>query len=114
MHLIFNNFFETYKDVLEKHRRGTHRGIRWLSSINKSDIVLAKIFLKEGVDIRHLKDEPTLNFALSNKMFNSTIEKIEEGEMATSLFSSNDALYLSHYQAVFEGYGKRELMLGIE
>ncbi|HZH38448.1 MAG TPA: HAMP domain-containing sensor histidine kinase [Bacillales bacterium] len=107
MRLIFNNFFETYKDVLEKHRNGKHRGIRWLSSINKSDIELVKIFLNEGMDIRHLKDEPSLNFALSNKLFNSTIEKMEEGKMVTSLFSSNDTLYLSHYQAVFEELWKK-------
>ena len=107
MRLIFKNFFETYKEVLEKHRNGKHGGIRWLSSINKNDIELVKIFLNEGVDIRHLKDEPTLNFALSNKLFNSAIEKMEEGKMVTSLFSSNDALYLSHYQAVFEGLWKK-------
>ncbi len=107
MHLIFNNFFETYKDVLEKHRNGKHRGIRWLSSINKNDVELVKIFLHEGMDIRHLKDEPSLNFALSNKLFNSTIEKMEEGKMVTSLFSSNDALYLSHYQAVFDELWKK-------
>jgi signal transduction histidine kinase len=102
MQLIFNNFYETYKDILEKHRNGKHGGIRWLSSIHKDNIQLVKIFLNEGMDIRHLKDEPFLNFALSNKLFNSTIEKMEEGKMVTSLFSSNDALYLSHYQAVFE------------
>lgn len=107
MHLIFNDSFEPYKEVLEKHRNGKHSGIRWLSSINKNDIELVKIFLNEGVDIRHLKDEPTLNFALSNKLFNSTIEKMDEGKMVTSLFSSNDALYLSHYQAVFEGLWKK-------
>lgn len=107
MHLIFNNFFEPYKEVLEKHRNGKHGGIRWLSSINKNDIELVKLFLNEDVDIRHLKDEPSLNFALSNKLFNSTIEKMEEGKMVTSLFSSNDALYLSHYQAVFEELWKK-------
>ncbi|HYO06782.1 MAG TPA: HAMP domain-containing sensor histidine kinase, partial [Phototrophicaceae bacterium] len=107
MRLIFKNFFETYKEVLEKHRDGKHGGIRWLSSISKNDIELVKIFLNECMDIRHLKDEPTLNFALSNKLFNSTIEKMEEGKMVTSLFSSNDALYLSHYQAVFEGLWKK-------
>ena len=107
MRLIFDNFFETYKDVLEKHCNGKHRGIRWLSSINKNDIELVKIFLNEGMDIRHLKDEPSLNFALSNKLFNSTIEKMEEGKMVASLFSSNDTLYLSHYQAVFEELWKK-------
>ncbi len=107
MQLIFNNFFETYEKVLEKHSKGKHGGIRWLSSINKKDIELVKIFLNEGVDIRHLKDEPSLNFALSNKLFNSTIERMEEGKMVTSLLSSNDALYLSHYQAVFEELWKK-------
>lgn len=107
MQLIFNNFYETYKDVLEKHRNGKHGGIRWLSSTDKDNIELVKIFLTEGIDIRHLKDEPPLNFALSNKLFNSTIEKMEEGKMAKSLFSSNDVLYLSHYKAVFEELWKK-------
>lgn len=119
MQLIFNNFYETYKEILEKHRNGKHRGIKWLSSINKEDIELVKIFLNEGMDIRHLKDIPSLNFALSDKLFNSTIEKMEEGKMVTSLLSSNDVLYLCHYHAVFEelwkkGIGARDRINAIE
>jgi two-component system, OmpR family, sensor histidine kinase VicK len=107
MQLIFNNFYETYKEVLEKHRYGKHGGIRWLASINKKDIELVKIFLNEGIDIRNLNDEPSLNFALSNKLFNSAIEKMEEGKMVRSLLSSNDALYICHYQAVFDELWKK-------
>jgi signal transduction histidine kinase len=107
MQLIFNNFYETYKEVLVKHRKGKHKGIMWLASINRKDIELVKIFLNEGMDIRHLKEEPSLNFALSNKLFNSTIEKMEEGKMVKSLLSSNDVLYLNHYHAVFEELWKK-------
>ena len=49
MQLIYNNFFEVYKDIVKKHRKGEHRGIRWITLIyNKNDIELVSVFLNRG------------------------------------------------------------------
>src|ERR687892_158128 len=35
MQLIYNNFFDLYKKILDKYRRGEGRGIKWICSINE-------------------------------------------------------------------------------
>ena len=102
MRLIYNNFFSTYKDILKKHKDGKHKGIKWISSIeNEKDIEIVKIFLDEGIDVRHIRNGPFFSFVLSDKILNSTIEKMEEGKMVTSLLSSNDILYWNYYNTIF-------------
>jgi two-component system, OmpR family, sensor histidine kinase VicK len=103
MQLIYNNFFEVYKDIVKKHRKGEHRGIRWITSIyNKNDIELVSVFLNEGIKVRHVKSVPFSSFALSDKLLNSTMEKMKEGRMVTNLLSSNDPLYRDHYSTIFK------------
>ena len=103
MQLIYNNFFEVYQDIVKKHRKGEHRGIRWITSIyNKNDIELVSVFLNEGIKVRHVKSVPFSSFALSDKLLNSTMEKMKEGRMVTNLLSSNDPLYRDHYSTIFK------------
>ena len=103
MQLIYNNFFEVYQDIVKKHRNGEHRGIRWITSIyNKNDIELVSVFLNEGIKVRHVKSVPFSSFALSDKLLNSTMEKMKEGRMVTNLLSSNDPLYRDHYSTIFK------------
>lgn len=64
MQLIYNRFFEAYKDILKRYRNKKHKGIRWVVSINnKKDTELIKLFLKERVKIHHANSEPLLSFA---------------------------------------------------
>jgi signal transduction histidine kinase len=103
MQLIYNNFFDVYKDAVQRHRDGRHRGVKWITSINNNrDIEIVKSFLSEGINVRHVKSIPIPTFALSDKMLNSTIEKMEDGRMVTNLLSSNDILYLNHYGVIFK------------
>ena len=63
MQLIYNNFFEAYKDIVKKHRNGEHRGIRWITSIyNKKDIELVTIFLNEGINSTSCKKHTLFKF----------------------------------------------------
>jgi len=98
------NFFYAIGEILEKQRNGDHKGIRWITSINDdNDVELVKILLYEGVQIRHIYNKPFVNFVSSNNLFASTIEKKDEGgKIITSLLSSNDSIYLDHYNAIFE------------
>jgi two-component system, OmpR family, sensor histidine kinase VicK len=105
--LIYNDFYNLHKEILERYRNGNHKGIRWITSINdKKDIELVKTFMDKGIEIRHVKDLLAGNFALSDKAFLFTIENMEEGKMVTSILSSNDKLYLNHYKTVFENLWK--------
>ena len=98
------NFFYAIGEILEKQRNGDHKGIRWITSINDdNDVELVKVLLYEGVQIRHIYNKPFVNFVSSNNLFASTIEKKDEGgKIITSLLSSNDSIYLDHYNAIFE------------
>jgi K+-sensing histidine kinase KdpD len=63
---------------------------------------LVKRFLKEGIQIRHAKNLTPMNFAVDNKRFHATIDKMEEGKIMQSLLVSNEPAYVSHYNSVFE------------
>ena len=43
-----------------------------------------------------------MNFAVDNKHFYATIEKMEEGKMMESLLISNEPAYVNHYNSIFE------------
>ena len=57
--------------------------------------------------------------AVSDKEIGVTIEKMEDGEMVTSLLISNEPLYLKHFATIFEelwrsGIGAKSRIQDIE
>ena len=104
MQLIHNNFFEEYKKIIDKHRRDRQgKGIRWITSIiDKDSIDLVKIFLNAGIQVRHVRNLTPMSFAVDNKHFYATVEKMEEGKMMESLLISNEPVYINHYNSIFE------------
>jgi two-component system, OmpR family, sensor histidine kinase VicK len=109
MQFIYDNdkFFNTYRKLLDKYKKGEHNGIRWVTNIvgvklEKDDIELIKTFLDLGMQIRHVKNLSLMNFAVSDKMLNATIEKLEGGKMVQSLLTSHDPNYVHHFYSMFE------------
>ena len=109
MQIVYDNnkFFNTYKKLLDKYKKGEHNGIRWVTNIvgvklEKDDIELIKTFLDLGMQIRHVKNLSLMNFSVSDKMLNATIEKLEGGKMVQSLLTSHDPNYVHHFYSIFE------------
>ncbi|HEX5977210.1 MAG TPA: ATP-binding protein [Nitrososphaeraceae archaeon] len=104
MRLVYNSYFDSYEEVmLNKYRKGEHKGIRWITSIiDKDTSDLVRLFLNIGVQIRHVKNMPPIDFAVSEKEMIATIEKMEGGELAHSLLVSNEAAYINHFVSIFE------------
>ena len=104
MQLVYNNYFDTYEKVMmNKYGKGEHKGIRWVTSIiDKDSANLVRLFLNIGVQIRHVKNMPPIDFAVSDKEMMATIEKMEGGEMAQSLLVSNEPAYINHFAFIFE------------
>src|SRR5215204_470160 len=104
MRLVYNNYFDTYEKVMmNKYRKGEHEGIRWVTFITDKDSAdLVRIFLNIGVQIRHVKNMPPIDFDVSDKEMMATIEKMEGGEIAKSLLVSNEAAYINHFASIFE------------
>jgi two-component system, OmpR family, sensor histidine kinase VicK len=109
MQLVYNNFFEEYKKIVDKQRRRGRekegregKGIRWITSIDKESIELVKVFLNAGMQIRHLKSLTPMNFAVDDRYFYATIDRMENGNFMKSLLTSNEPAYIRHYNSIFE------------
>ena len=102
MELIYNNFLESYKQVLDRYKKGEHKGIKCIATINKDNEGLATLLLNEGVQMRHTKNLTPLSFSISNKEFLATAEKMEGGNMIKSLLVSTEPIYIDHYHSIFE------------
>jgi len=103
MQLIYNNFLNYYKELLDKYKRGESKeGIKWICNIEKENLELVKTFLKMGMQIRHATNIPPLNFALGNSEINATIENMENGKMVQSLLTSNEPNNIKHFLSLFE------------
>lgn len=87
--------------VLDEQKNGMHTGIRWIGTIEECDIEVVDEFVKLGVEIRHIKSTP-LNFSVTDKDCSITVSKLDPGQGNPSVLASNDAQYVTHFNALFE------------
>jgi two-component system, OmpR family, sensor histidine kinase VicK len=97
-----NYFFHINKRLLEKQRKGEHKGIRYVTNVDSSNLEISKFYLELGIQIRHMKNLPPMSFGVSDKEIAVTIEKMEEGKKIQSLLISNEPLYVKHFTSLFE------------
>ena len=109
MQMSYKYFFDSYKRIVERNKRidniggdGNDDGLRWIINIGKDNLELAKIFLESGIQIRHIKNMPPMNFGVSDKEVALTIEKMENSSVSQSFLISNESLYVSHFNSLFE------------
>jgi len=104
MKMSYNFLFDSYKNVLDKYKKGDSReGLRLITSINDKETVdVVNIFLQSGIQARHIKNMPPLSFGVSDKEVSLTIEKMEGGMMSQKFLISNEPLYTSHFNSIFE------------
>ena len=103
MKIIYNNFFELYKDIIERQKRGEGSGIKWLTYIgnNKNSVELVKKFLDAGIQVRHIKNLPSMNFSFNSNSIQTTIGNMEEGKFMDRLLISNEPTYVKHFMLFF-------------
>ena len=102
MQYSYNHFFEIKKKLLDKQKKGQHKGIRYIIDIDKDNVNLAKILVDAGIEIRYLKNLPPMSFGVSDKEIAATIEKMKGGENVQSLLLSNEPAYVNHFYHIFE------------
>jgi two-component system sensor histidine kinase VicK len=103
MELIYNSFFDLYRKILDDYRGGQGKGIKWVINMEgKESIDLVRKFVDLGMQIRHVKNLSSMNFAVGEKEVNATIEKMEGGKMVQSLLTSNEPMYIQHFYTIFE------------
>jgi signal transduction histidine kinase len=97
-----NYFFDLKKKLLDKQSRGEHKGIRYITNIDNDNLHISKLYLEDGIQIRHMKNLPPMSFGVSDKEIAVTIEKMEGGRRIQSLLISNEPLYVRHFTSLFE------------
>lgn len=98
----YTYFFDIKKRLLDKQRRGEHKGIRYVTNIDKDNIQIVKIYLELGIQIRHVRNLPPMSFGVSDKEIAVTIERMEGGNKVQSLLMSNESHYVKHFASIFE------------
>ncbi|WP_148685712.1 ATP-binding protein [Candidatus Nitrosocosmicus hydrocola] len=100
------NLFHAYVNLLSRYNEGgkVKGSVRWVTHIenNSDQITLINNFLNIGIEIRHVKNLPPMSFALSDKQFQATIEKMEKGDIFRNVLYSTEPLYIKHFQHFFE------------
>jgi two-component system sensor histidine kinase VicK len=102
LQLIYNNFFELNKKILDKHKKGQHKGIRWATTLDKDNKDLARMFLNSGMCVRHIRSLLPMNFCVTDKDFLASMETMKDGRMVQSLLTSNEPIYVDHFHSIFE------------
>jgi len=74
--------------------------------IEKDNIELVIILLNAGIQIRHLKNLTFMNFAVDDRYFYATIDKMENGNVMNNLLTSNEPAYIRRYSLIFEDLWK--------
>jgi hypothetical protein len=102
--MSYHYLFDSYRNVVDKHKKGESKeGLRWLTNIDdKESANLVEILLKSGMQVRHTKNMPPLNFGVSDKEVALTVEKMEGGKLSQSFLISNEPLYVNHFNMLFE------------
>jgi signal transduction histidine kinase len=87
---------------MDKEKRGEHKGIRYVTTIDKDNLGVVKTYLESGIQVRHVRNLPPMSFGVSDKEIAATIEKMEGGNRVQSLLISNEPLYQRHFASIFE------------
>jgi two-component system sensor histidine kinase VicK len=101
-----SHFFDIKKKLLDKQKKGQHKGIRYITNVGKENIQLVKSYVEQGIQIKHIKNLPAMSFGVSDKEIAVTIENMEGGKPIRSLLLSNEPLYLKHFSSTFKGLWK--------
>ncbi|MGC2483506.1 MAG: HAMP domain-containing sensor histidine kinase [Nitrososphaeraceae archaeon] len=102
MQYSYNYFFDIKKNLMDKQKRGEHKGIRYVTTLDKDNLGVVKTYLESGIQVRHVRNLPPMSFGFSDKEIAATIEKMEGGNRVQSLLISNEPLYQRHFASIFE------------
>ena len=97
--MMYDNFY-MQNGVLDNHTKVNRT--KWIGNIDKNSIDLVKIFLHLGMQIKHIKNMPPMNFAVSSKEMYATIDEMKGGQLAKCLLTSNEPIYVKHFNFIFE------------
>jgi signal transduction histidine kinase len=102
MRYSHTHFFDIKEKLLEKQKRGEHKGLRYITNIDIENRELVQLYLDRGIQVKHAKNLPLISFAVSDNKIAVAIENMEDGKEVQSLLVSNESQYLKHFSSVFQ------------
>lgn len=102
MQFSYDYFFQAKKKVLDKYKKGEHKGVRFITFIDKDNIDPVKNYLDAGAKIRHVKNLPPMSFGISDKQMLTTLEKMDNGKAVQNLLRSHDLSYIKYFAGIFD------------
>ena len=76
--LAYNSNFEVYQKIMQKKSvNEEHKGIRFVTKVEKHSANMIKQFLDIGVQVRHVDNLPPIDFAVSDKEIVAKVHKVE-------------------------------------
>ena len=99
--LGYYNYFDIFERINEKHLHRSHKGIKIVTSIDNTNLQIVKKFMESGVNVRHVKNMPPIDFALSDKEMIATLEKVRGEKTIKNLLVTNEPAYLEHFNSFF-------------
>ena len=99
--LVYNNYFGSYEKIMQEYSKGKHKGIRLVTFIDRDSIDIVQKFLTIGVHVRHVKNMPPIDFAVSDKEMVASIEKTGRGQAIKNLLVSTEQPYIDHFTSIF-------------
>ena len=102
LELIYDNFFNLYKDVLDRQSKGKHKGIKLIVTLDSNILELVKQFVKAGVQVRHVRNLLPLSFVVTDREVQANLEDIKGRKIIHSLLTSNEPAYVRQFASVFE------------
>ena len=110
LQLGYSRFLDMGKELMDRHRKGEHKGIRLITTaIDRDSAELVKMLLDFGIQIREIKNMPPMNFSVADKELHATIDDMEDGNMVQSVLVSNEPLYVNHFRSFFEKLWKNAI-----
>src|SRR5215472_17154041 len=102
MQMGYKYLFDDYTNIVDKHQKGEGEGMRWAINIDREALDLVKVFLKVGIQVRHIRNMPPINFGFTEKGMAGTIEQMKGARISQSFLFSNEPLYINHFNSLFE------------
>jgi hypothetical protein len=112
----YNSYFDWYEKVMTTFKNGQHKGIRLVINVDKDSAEVVKEFLKIGGQIRHVKNMPPIDFAVSDKAMIANLHEVEVNHkidgndqsepgyhnLVHNLLVSSELAYIDHFISIFK------------
>lgn len=130
-----NSFYvDGYKNVLERHKKGLHKGIKWVTTVDKETTNMIKPFVEMGVQVRHVNSLPPIDFSVSDLEMIARVQHLEHlnqpltepmydnkgsPSVIKNILVTNEPVYVDYFISIFKdlwsnGVDARERMKFIE